>query len=255
METGSSVWLTPPSNLHLAADEVHVWRAELDLPPTQLRRLKSTLTPDESERADRFRFEKDHQHYIAARGILRTILSSYLCISPERLRFVYSDYAKPSLAPEFAHHDIQFNLSHSAGLALYAVTYRYDVGIDVEHIRTNFEHEEIAQRFFSPREVAILNTVSPHLKPLAFFNCWTRKEAYIKAQGQGLSLPLDRFDVSFAPGEPAQLLLSLDNPQEIGEWSLLALTPGHDYAGALAVRHRGFTTQSWQWTYNDVYLG
>jgi 4'-phosphopantetheinyl transferase len=163
---------------------------------------------------------------------------------------VYSDYGKPFLAPESNHPGFSFNLSHAAGLALYAVTYNQDVGIDVEHIRTDIEYEEIAQQFFSPGEVAVLRTVPDPLKPLAFFNCWTRKEAYIKAQGQGLSLPLDRFDVSLVPGEPAQLLTNLDDPQAVSRWSLQELTPGLGYVGAVAVRRRGFGCQFWQWVHD-----
>jgi 4'-phosphopantetheinyl transferase len=160
--------------------------------------------------------------------------------APEHLCFDYNCYGKPFLASEFEHYQLTFNLSHSDGLALYAIVRNQYVGIDIERIRTDFEYEEIAQRFFSPREVAVLRTVPAHLKPEAFFSCWTRKEAYIKAQGQGLSLPLDSFDVSLAPGEPAKLLSTRDGPQEASRWALLTLNPGQDYTGTVAVKQRNY---------------
>ena len=239
MDEQVNQWLPPPVRLSLVPDEVHVWRAQLDLPLAQVEQLRHSLTPDEVDRSDRFHFEKDRHHFIAGRGILRAILGSYLNAAPKQLRFSYNEYGKPFLnAGSEERPQINFNLSHSDGLALYGFVREREIGIDLERIRTNFEHEEIAARSFSPREVAVLGAVPPAMKALAFFHCWTRKEAYIKAQGQGLSLPLDSFDVSLVPGEPATLLATRDDPQEVSHWSLHDLAPGYGYAGALAVRGR-----------------
>jgi 4'-phosphopantetheinyl transferase len=246
METRHCLWQPSPAKLTLADDEVHTWRATLDLPLSLVEQLGGLLTADESDRAERFHFEKDRQHFIVGRGLLRIILGRYLRIAPERLRFFYNRYGKPFLAPEYGLHKLCFNMSHSGGLALFAITRNRDIGVDLERIRANLEYEEIAERFFSPEEVMGLHTIPTRMKVEVFFNCWTRKEAYIKAQGQGLSLPLDSFDVSFAPGEPATLLATRDDPREASRWTLQELAPGQGYVGALAVRGCNCRYKYWQ---------
>ena len=248
MATCNCLWFPPPIKLTLAEDEVHVWRAALDLPSAQVQYLREILTADELSRADRFHFEKGQRHFIVGRGILRTILGRYLSVAPGHLRFCYNHHGKPFLTSEFDHHKLNFNLSHSNGLALYAIARGREIGIDLERIRTNFEYEKIAERFFSPREVATLHTIPAEIKAEAFFNCWTRKEAYIKAQGEGLSLPLHSFDVSYTPGEPARLLATRDDPQEASRWALQELMPGDGYVGALAVKGCDWRHKCWQWT-------
>jgi len=240
------LWLPPPTDLALLSDEVHVWRALLDLPVSRIQSLQHTLAADELRRADRFHFQKHHQRFVVARGLLRTILGCYLDIEPGQLRFCYSDYGKPSLSTP-GQKALSFNLSHSGGLALYAVTRNREVGIDLERIRTDFEYAQIAERFFSPRENTVLRALPVSLKPEAFFTCWVRKEAYIKARGEGLSLPLDQFDVSLAPGEPAILLNTRGDSQEANRWSLRELSPGPGYAAALAVKGHGWRLACWQW--------
>jgi 4'-phosphopantetheinyl transferase len=218
----------------------------LNLPASQIHRLRHTLAADELERAERFHFEKDRQHFIAGRGLLRLILGHYLDTTPSQLRFHYSDYGKPALVLSPRQAPLNFNVSHSYGLALYAVTLGREVGLDVEKIRSDLEYEEIAERFFSPRESAVLLRLPTEVKPRAFFNCWTRKEAYIKARGEGLSLPLDQFDVSLAPGEPARLLDVRGDPQEASRWSLQALKPVSGYVAALAVEGSDWHLKCWQ---------
>ncbi len=240
-------WPPPPAHLTLAEDEVHVWRAHLDLAPAQVRELLRTLTPDERARARRFRFRRDRDRFIVARGVLRAILGRYLGVDPGRLRFRYSPYGKPALADEFEDEGIRFNLAHSQGIALYAVSRGRDVGVDVEYVRADLADERIAERFFSPREVAMLRAVPAEQRREAFFHCWTRKEAYVKARGEGLSLPLDQFDVSLAPGEPAALLSTPGDPPEVTRWSLRALDPGPGYIAALAVEGNGWRLRCWQW--------
>ncbi|HEX9921799.1 MAG TPA: 4'-phosphopantetheinyl transferase superfamily protein, partial [Anaerolineae bacterium] len=166
----------------------------------------------------------------------------------------YSPTGKPSLATSSQHDqpDLRFNLSHSHELALYAVTYGRDVGVDLEHVSRKIEAMQIADRFFSPSEVSVLRSLPGHLQRDAFFNCWTRKEAFIKAKGDGLSLPLDQFDVSLRPGEPAVLLSTHFDPQETGQWSLQALSPGPGYVGALALAGHGWQLRCWQWSASRV---
>jgi len=248
METMNHLWSPAPKDLIVADNEVHVWRAQLELPPSQLRWLRGILTDDELDRANRFSLEIDRQRFIAARGTLRSILSRYLTIYPSHLRFHYNQYGKPFLAPEFSAYRLNFNLSHSGRMALYAITRNMEIGVDVERVRSDFEYEEIAEGFFSANEVAILRRIPTKKKLEAFHYCWTRKEAYIKAHGKGLSLPLDSFDVSLAPWKPAIGLITKDEPQENSHWTLVDLKPGLGYVAALAVKGIGCRFRYWDWS-------
>lgn len=243
-------WLPPPTNLLPPGDEVHVWRSWLNLPIPQLLHLRQTLTADELGRVARFRFQKDRDRFIAARGLLRTILGRYLGLEPSSIRFSYGPFGRPALvAPSGSsgRRALDFNLSHSGNLALFALAQGRKVGVDIERIDANIEWEPMAERFFSPRENAALRAIPPDVRLRAFFMCWTRKEAYVKAQGKGLSLPLDRFDVSVVPGERARLLATRDDPDEASRWELrdLSLEPG--YVAALAVEGHSWELQCWDW--------
>jgi 4'-phosphopantetheinyl transferase len=222
-----TTWAKPPETLSLAKGEVHVWRLELDQPERVLTEFRSTLEADERERAGRFHFEKHRRHFVVGRGGLRYVLSRYGNVSPEELRFTYGAFGKPSLVGG----ELRFNMSHSNGVALFAVAADRELGVDVEHIRADFASEDIAQRFFSPLEVATFNALPKEEQVAAFFRCWTRKEAYIKAIGRGLSEPLDAFDVTLAPGEAATLLRA--SGQDVSHWSLFDLDAGSGYAAAL----------------------
>jgi len=242
-----SEWPFPPALLTLAADEVHVWRATLDLPTGSLQAFERTLSFDERERAARFRSPQLRQRFTAGRGILRAILGRYLRQAPEALCFAYTAYGKPSLAMLPGQPPLQFNLSHSAGLALYAVTLNRAVGVDVETIDHNIEHLQVAEHCFSAGERSALRQLPPGELAAGFFNCWTRKEAYIKAHGHGLSLPLDQFSVSLHPQHPARLLHSNLDPAEPSRWTLQDLVLGSAYVGALAVAGQGWRIVRWQW--------
>lgn len=228
----AEVWQKAPAHLSLRQDEVHVWRAGLDASPRDFHIWRETLAPDELDRAERFHFPPHAARYIAARGILRDLLGRYLRVAPAALRFSYSPSGKPSLAGE----GLFFNLSHSGGLALYAITRAGEVGVDVERIRPGFASSGIPEDFFAPREVAALRALPAGQQDEAFFRCWTLKEAFLKARGDGLSLDLKRFEVGFGPDAPAALRSFAADPRECDRWSLLdALAPGDGYAAALAV--------------------
>jgi len=224
---------------------VHVWCAALDVPESQVRSLWDTLTADERQRAERYIFEKDRTHFVVARGLLRVLLGRYLRQDPPHLRFTYGPHGKPALATDTGRATLCFNVSHSHGLALYAVTRSREVGVDVERIRPEVAQEKIAERFFSPREVTVLRALPTPLQATAFFACWTRKEAYIKAKGEGLALPLDQFDVSLAPGEPAALLRTAWDPQEAACWTLQDLAPASGYRAAVAVAGHAWRLTCW----------
>lgn len=220
----------------IPADEVHVWRASLDQPVPVTRHLHTLLAADEVARAARFRFERDRNRYIVGRGLLRTLLGRYLQRPPSVLRFEYGAFEKPRLAGDGP----QFNLSHSGSLALFAFTDDVEIGIDVERDHVDFARERIAERFFSPAEVRVLRSLPEPLQPYAFLTCWTRKEAFIKARGDGLSLPLDSFDVSLLPDAPAALLRTAWSAAEPAQWCLKDLSDASRcYVAAIAMRSDG----------------
>ena len=188
------------------------------------------LDTDELARANRFYFEKDRKHFVVARGFLRALLGRYLQLEPKQLQFSYGAWGKPALDGEFRESRLRFNMSHSHGVALYAVTEGREIGIDVEHVRPDFASDNVARRFFSPFEVDVFSELPEDDRVAAFFRCWTRKEAYIKATGRGLSQPLDGFDVSLGP---AALLRNEDGAPE--RWTMIDFEVGPGYAGALVV--------------------
>jgi 4'-phosphopantetheinyl transferase len=238
-------WKSPPEFIDLLPDEVHVWRAALSVSPSQIKALAPILAADERERADRFHFEKDRGAFIAGRALLRILLGRYLHKEPSQLEFHYGASGKPRLAGEES--ALHFNLSHSHSLALYAFSRGRELGIDVEHIKCNADAEKIAERFFSAQEVAVFRSLPASDREKAFFDCWTRKEAYVKAKGNGLKAPLDAFSVSLSPGEPAALLNVRDDAAEASRWSLRELEPGPGYAGTIIAEGNEWRLKCWEW--------
>jgi 4'-phosphopantetheinyl transferase len=226
-------WRSGPSSPAIWPNEVHVWKIYLKTPG--LCDNREILSTDERVRASRFRFHTDSDRFIAARSSLRIVLARYLRTRPAGIEFGVNSFGKPHLTGSRDELGLRFNLSHSHDMALLAVARNRDVGVDVEFRRADFATDEIAQRFFSRSEQNQLRATAPEKKTEAFFNCWTRKEAYIKARGEGLSFPLDQFDVSFAPDAPPALLGNRLDPAEVGRWSFEELSPADGYAAALSV--------------------
>lgn len=236
---------SPARDVLIQPDEVHVWCAFLHTANAEA--LSFFLDKNEQSRADSFHFLKDKQHFASTRGLLRVLLGNYLGVAPGELRFSCNAYGKPSLADTVNGSGLRFNVSHSNDIALYAITAGREVGVDIEYVRPMDPADLVPEQFFSPREVAELRSLPTHLQQTAFYTCWTRKEAYIKAVGKGLSLGLDQFDVSFRPGEPAALLRVSGDAQEAARWALREITPAPDYVGALAVEGHDWRLQCWQW--------
>jgi 4'-phosphopantetheinyl transferase len=230
----------------LPEKEVHVWRTTLDMAPFGFAKFWQILAPDERERADRFHFERDRRRAVIARGYLRLLLGQFLDLPPNKLVFEYDEFGKPGLLPEQGS-SVQFNVSHSGDLILIAIARSLPVGVDVERIRTDLDVADIAARFFSANENELLASLGGALRYKAFFNCWTRKEAYLKARGIGLSLPLDQFDVSFLPGEEPRLLATRPDPAEASQWRVRALDLSGDYAAALAAPNSKWGLKCWDW--------
>lgn len=226
----------------LAYDEVHIWCLALGLPADTLTALARTLSPDERARCDRYHFERDRRAYIAARGQLRAILARYLAVEPMRLRFGYGRHGKPAL-PGTA---LQFNLSHAHRLMLLAVTRERDVGVDLEQIRPLPDLAQLVERCFSPSEQTAFLALPAQQRLEGFYSGWTRKEAYLKATGEGLARPLDSFEVSLAPADPTPLLRAADGAQSADAWSLRSLPTLAGYVAAVCARGR-----DWRIVYAD----
>jgi 4'-phosphopantetheinyl transferase len=236
--------------LPLPEDEVQLWRIDLEALGPDESRWQKLLSSDELERAARFHFPQDRQRFVASRALLRTILAAYLAgnqaTTPGGLSFSYSDKKKPSLGPAHEGSNITFNISHSGGIALLAFTRGRAIGVDVEQARSNFDLEAIARRFFSPAEQKQLAALPAGKKADGFFRCWTRKEAYIKATGKGLSLPLSQFDVALEPGESSALLATRPDTSEAGRWLLREVSAGPGYIAALCVRGQDWKLLDWK---------
>jgi 4'-phosphopantetheinyl transferase len=221
----------------LPADELHVWRASLDQPAEIIAVLKELLAPPERERMERIQIDRIRSRFAVGRGLLRTLLGRYTGAAPQDLELVYGKYGKPFLAGRGP----WFNLSHSDGAALFAFSSSAEVGVDVELAHRRVEAMRLAERFFSPGEVRTLRALPEALRQRAFLTCWTRKEAFIKARGDGLSLALDSFDVTLEPNEPAALTRTAWSAGEPAEWELADLSDSdRETVGAVAIRRRGW---------------
>ncbi|MEX0937683.1 MAG: 4'-phosphopantetheinyl transferase superfamily protein [Pirellulales bacterium] len=224
-----------------------MWLLSLREPPAVQREYLAMLAGDERDRADRFHHDRDREAYIAARGGLRLILSGYLQCAPGEVRFDYGSHGKPLLAPGQYHGDLQFNLAHSGDLAVCGVTEARPMGIDIERHRQLDDMAQVARHVFSPQENDVLWSLPAELREQAFFNAWTRKEAYIKGRGLGLALRLDTFDVTLAPDQPAGLLATREDPAEASRWKLCSLPMPAGYTAALAVAGDGWQARLLQY--------
>ena len=221
----------PPSAAELPAleDSTHVWAVRLDDPTVDFDRESDLLSPDEQARAARFKFERDRRRYLVAHIALHDILRRYLPSEPSRVSFDIGANGKPRLPRALASRGVEFNLSHSNEMALLAVCDRREVGVDIEYVKEDFEFQEVAERFFTPREVAAMGGLPASLQRQAFFKCWTSKEAFLKAKGIGLSGALDEVEISLSAAE--QVCITADVPG----WSLSELDPMDGYEGALVI--------------------
>ncbi len=227
-------WPRGPANLRLSAGDVHVWCLPLDVPPDEADSLRSVLSDDERQRADRFHFDDHRRRFAVGRARLRQLLASYLNESAERLRFQYGRLGKPALAAAWRESRIQFNVSNSHEMALCALALDRDLGVDVEHIRPLDNFDGLAERYYATCELDTIRALPEDQRLTGFFNCWTRKEALLKAVGTGLSFPLDQVVVTLVPGEPARLLSFQGHADSAGGWWLEGFQPATGYVAAVA---------------------
>jgi 4'-phosphopantetheinyl transferase len=224
----------PPAGWRVPPDELHLWLFSLQPPAESLEGLAGWLDGDERARVARFHRPADGWRFVAARGRLRAILGHYLGAEPAALAFAYGPRGKPALAAPWTTSGIRFNLSHSGALGLLGLAYQRELGVDIEVARPLENMAALARRFFSPAEVAALLAVAEPERPAAFLAGWTRKEAYVKAVGDGLAHSLASFSVSLTPGVPPALLAVEGAPAEATRWSIATLTTLPGYAAAVA---------------------
>jgi 4'-phosphopantetheinyl transferase len=239
------MWLSPPTDLQLNNQEVHIWQTHLDVADELLQTLAKTLSEDEKIRADRFYFEQHRQRFIVARGMLRSILGRYLNTAPQEIKFDYTSRGKPLLAQNDGSKNLKFNVSHSQELALYGFSWDRQIGVDLEYLRALSDAENIAKRFFTLQEFATLSNVALEKKEKAFFQLWTAKEAYLKATGEGLSSSLDQVEIALQ-SDQVQLLSINGNFQTAAQWSLYSLIPAPNYLATVAVEGHDWKLQFWQ---------
>lgn len=223
------------AGLELPAGEVHIWSVRLDPPAERVEALGRSLSQDEHDRANRFRFDRHRRQYVVGRGALRSLLAAYTGTRPELVRFTYGPRGKPFLEGSS---DLFFNLSNSDEMALVGFVRGREIGMDIEFLKPMPDCEQIAERFFSESERVVLRGIPKESKEEAFFNCWTRKEAYLKAVGEGLAAPLDSFDVTLAPGEPPRMLTLRGDAEAASRWWLEHFRLSPEYIGALALERQ-----------------
>jgi len=230
---------TSDSAARASASEYELYTTRLDLMPRAVAALAELLSDDEQQRASHLVFHRERGRFIVARARLRQLLAARLGVSPASIEFSYGARGKPALAPRFAGSGVCFNVSHSEDVAVYGFARDREVGVDVEAVRELTDADEIAARCFSLRENEAYLALAARDRPLGFFNCWTRKEAFIKAQGDGFGYPLDRFDVSLAPGEAARLLRVGDESGELCGWRMMSFSPAPGFVGAVVTGDKG----------------
>lgn len=240
-ETSSTTWRTPPPDISLSDSAVDVWLISLAQPDAADRLFADLLSSAERERAARFKFDKHRQPYVVAHAALRSILSQYLNTAPVDLPFVSGVNGKPSLAPELSGSGLQFNLSHSREMTLLGVTRGHEIGVDIEWVNEDYGFDEVAEHFFTAKEVSELRALPVHLQRQAFFKCWTSKEAFLKAKGTGLSGKLDEVEITLFEEQQVRIDASVPG------WTLSELTPGNGYEAAVVVEGGSLPVRCYRW--------
>ena len=249
MTTVPEGWPTPPVELPFPLDRIDVWRVPVEVEAMPEEEWRGILAADEVARASRFHFDRDRNRYRRGRTALRILLGRYLEVPAAEIRFQYESHGKPEIAHPHNARELRFNSSDSGGLVLIAVTAGTVVGVNVERLRPMPDLVNIATRFFSAREVQDLLAFSEEKRPEAFFACWTRKEAFLKAMGVGLSYPLSAFSVSVNPDGPAKMLELGEDKSAAGKWSLQDLQPGEGFRASLAWEGKFRRVERWEYSH------
>ena len=240
-----SFWRVPPAKSQLLPGHVHVWRGIVDIPLPRLQVYQDFLSSDERVRAQRLLRPEHRRRFIAARGLLRDLLSRYLPARPQDIRFGSGPHGKPFLEDP-THPFVHFNVAHARHLVVYAFSQDLEVGLDLEGNRDSLDYTKLAERMCSPEELQTFLHVPPAQHRTAFFTCWTRKEAVAKAHGTGLTFPLKHLHVSFLPGQSPAILDVQGQSSPLTHWALFDLPVGSGFWGALAVAGRPSHVHGWE---------
>jgi 4'-phosphopantetheinyl transferase len=243
----ATIWHETPKILPLGPDEIHIWRIGLVWPDIVENRLKIYLTEEEFRRAAGFHFAHDRRRFIHRRVVLRRLLASYLGVRVDLVRLLSGPYGKPFIRGQEELDGIRFNCSHSGDFGLIAISRRGELGCDVEQHRQLEDAEDLAANCFSASEIKEMNALPESLKTKGFFNCWTRKESFVKAIGVGLSFPLNRLSVSLIPGQPATLLEVAEDPEAVNRWKMASLDVSQNSSAALVFEDRNAGMQYFEW--------
>ena len=230
-------WHNPPQKVSLFFNEIHLWRANLDLPSSMIKQLAYNLSKDEKTRANRFRFEQHRDRFIAGRGILRQLLANYLQIKSDLIIFEYSDRGKPQIASSLNKDSLQFNVSHSQDLALYGFNYQKNIGVDLEYIKDKIDYEQLAKRFFTTEELRLINSYPASEQKTIFFQLWTAKEAYLKATGDGLAGSLDTIEFTLDSNYELNLVQIKQDRAAASHWLIDNFIPQDNFIATVAVEH------------------
>ena len=244
----SPEWNVPERLMPPGQMEIHIWRIKLDLPPEEVARLEKQLSTEECERCRRFRFATDQRRFIIRRAALRRLLAAGLKIVPEAVQFKPGAHGKPVVCEETDACDLQFNCSHSGDWALIAIARGIELGVDLEQHKDLPDAGDLATRFFSASEIRELAGLPPSQKTVGFFNCWTRKEAFVKAIGLGLSFPLGCFSVSLATDKPATIVSVPAECGAINQWSMTHLGVCPDYSAAIVFAGENPRMKFFEWS-------
>ncbi len=231
-------WDNPPEKLNLFKNEIHIWRANLDLPSMMLKKLARILSEDEKTRANRFRFEQHRDRFIAARGILRQLLGNYLQIKSDLVIFEYSSRGKPQIVSSLNQDNLQFNVSHSQDWDLYGFNYQRIIGVDLEYIKDNIDYKQLAKRFFRTQELQLINSYPAREQKTIFFQLWTAKEAYLKATGDGLAESLDTIQFTLNNNSKLNLVAIKQAQQQASHWLIDNFIPQDNFIATIAVENR-----------------
>ncbi|WP_019507798.1 4'-phosphopantetheinyl transferase superfamily protein [Pleurocapsa sp. PCC 7319] len=246
-----TIWQNPEQLPILDKNQVHVWRANLELSKTEIEQLATCLSTDEISRANKFRFPIHKRRFIVARGILRQLLGNYLQLSPDRIKFEYGDRGKPRLAASVVDGFLQFNVSHSEEYALYGFTHHHLIGVDLEYLRDMKDAVKLAERFFSPREFELLAAIDSEQQRKVFFKLWTAKEAYLKAIGTGLTNSLASIDISFDQTGNPKLLAIEGDLEATANWSMYPCVPEINYVATVAIKTPTNSQQIYFWNWHQ----
>lgn len=231
----------------LSPKQINIWRIHLLQDEHVINSCRNLLSGDEIERANRFHFAKHRRRFVIARAAAREILGKYLEISPRKLIFSYGAKGRPEISNDLNKRAMKFSLSHSRDLALLAIAQGLSLGIDVEFINGECATDDIAERVFAPREIRTLRSIIPTRRVEAFFSCWTRKEAYVKALGEGLGMPLKSFDVPFGPGVSAAVISVRMSAKDALTWSIYDINAAPGYKAALVIEGEGHQMRYRRW--------